>query len=57
MRQVTCRNGLVGGLAIIVLPFLAVTANGANPGDDYPNKPIEFVTHQPPGGSMALSAG
>ncbi len=54
MRQVTCRNGLVGGLAIVMLLFLTVTANGANPADDYPNKPIEFVTHQPPGGSMAL---
>ncbi len=54
MRRVTCRNGLVGGLAIVLLLFLTVTANGANPADDYPNKPIEFVTHQPPGGSMAL---
>lgn len=52
MRHVTCRNGIVGGLAIALLLFLTVTANGANPGDDYPNKPIEYATHVPPGGSM-----
>jgi len=54
MRHMNHKNSFMGLLAIVLLPFLAVTANGANPADDYPNKPIEFVTHQPPGGSMAL---
>jgi len=52
MRHFDHKNGLMGLSAIFLLLFLAVTANGANPADDYPNKPIEYATHVPPGGSM-----
>ncbi len=52
MRHLNDKNGFMGLLAIVVLLFLTVTANGANPADDYPNKSIEYVTHVPPGGAM-----
>jgi len=37
---------------MVSLLFFTMAANGAAPGDEYPNKPIEYVTHVPPGGSM-----
>ena len=52
MRHLNHKNGFMGSLAIVLLLFLAVAANGANPASDYPNKPIEYATHVPPGGSM-----
>ena len=52
MRHSHYKDGLIGLLAIALLLLPAVTAYSANPGDDYPNKPIEYATHVPPGGSM-----
>lgn len=52
MRNVICKNSLVCLMAIASLLMLVVTANSATPAVDYPSKPIEYVTHAAPGGSM-----
>jgi putative tricarboxylic transport membrane protein len=54
MRRLNRTYGLFSVMAISLVLVVAATANGANPAADYPTKPIELVTHQPPGGSMAL---
>jgi len=52
MRKLNLKNYIIGSFSIVLLLFLAGTTNGAGPADNYPDKPIEYVTHVPPGGSM-----
>jgi putative tricarboxylic transport membrane protein len=54
MRHLNYKNTFIGILAITFVLFLHLTANGANPADDYPNKPISYVTHSSPAGGPAI---
>lgn len=52
MNRLSFKNHILGSISIVLLLSLAVTANGADSADNYPDRPIEYVTHVPPGGSM-----
>jgi len=56
MRYSNYKNSILSFIVIASLLFLALSANDANSEDNYPNRAIEFVTHQPPGGSYSRLA-
>ena len=52
MKHLLRKYGILSFMAAASVLLLAVTAIGADRAADYPNQPIEYVTHVPPGGSM-----
>lgn len=56
MRHSNYNNRILGFIVIVSLLFLTVSSNSVYSADKYPNRPIEFVTHQPPGGSYTQIA-
>ncbi len=52
MRHMTQKGSIATLSAAVSLAVAAMPAYGASAAESYPNKPIEYVTHTPPGGSM-----